>query len=145
MRIASILAAAALLGGVAAQASLWAGGASPATVPDAGGGIPLAPAKAAAVTQPSAAGAWGGIRTGQEATLSDCVANYRIEATLDPVKHTIDGRQQLTWRNRSSEPVRSVYVHLYLNAFQNANSTFHTEQRTNGGGIRNSDLSKDGE
>jgi len=105
----------------------------------------LAPAKAAAVTEPSAAGAWGGIRSGQEAALSDRVVDYKIEAALDPVKHTIDGRQQLTWRNRSDQPVRSVYLHLYLNAFQNANSTFHTEQRRNGGGIRNSDFSKDGE
>ena len=145
MRIARLLAAAALLGGAAVQASLWAGGGSPATMPDAGNGIPLAPATAAAVTQPSAPDAWGGIRSGQEATLSERVVDYRIEATLNPVKHTIDGRQQLTWRNRSNETVRSVYLHLYLNAFQNANSTFHTEQRINGGGIRNSDLSKDGE
>ncbi|HEY0585151.1 MAG TPA: M1 family metallopeptidase [Pseudoduganella sp.] len=145
MRIAQLLAVVALLGGAAVQASLQAGGASPATLPEPGTGIPLAPAKAAAVTEPSAAGAWGGIRTGQEATLSDRVVDYKIEAVLDPVKHTIDGRQQLTWRNRSDQPVRSVYLHLYLNAFQNANSTFHTEQRRNGGGIRNSDFSKDGE
>ena len=145
MRITHLLAATALLGGIAAQASLWAEGAAPATVPDAGSGIPLAPAKAAAVMQPSAANAWGGIRTGQEATLSDRVVDYRIEASLDPVKHTIDGKQRLTWRNRSAEPVRSVYLHLYLNAFQNGYSTFHTEQRKTGTGIRNGELSKDGE
>ncbi|WP_028100416.1 M1 family metallopeptidase [Pseudoduganella violaceinigra] len=145
MRIAKMLAVAALLGGVAVQARLWAEGGSPATVPETGTGIPLAPAKAAAVTQPSAAGAWGGVRSGQEATLSDRVVDYRIEASLDPVKHTIDGKQRLAWRNRSAQPVRSVYLHLYLNAFQNGNSTFHTEQRRNGNGIRNSELSKDNE
>jgi hypothetical protein len=145
MRITHLLAAAALLGGVAVQASLWAGSATPATVPEAGSGIALAPAKAAAVMEPSAPGAWGGIRTGQEPTLSDRVVDYRIEASLDPVKHTIDGKQRLTWRNRSAEPVRSVYLHLYLNAFQNGYSTFHTEERKTGTGIRNGELSKDGE
>lgn len=130
MRFAHILAVAVLLGGAAVAA---------------GTDVALAPPKAAAVTQPSAPGAWGGIRTGREATLSDRVVDYRIEATLDPVRHTIDGKQRLTWRNRSDQPVRSVYLHLYLNAFQNADSTFHTEQRKNGGGIRNSSLSKDGE
>ncbi|WP_342120522.1 M1 family metallopeptidase [Pseudoduganella sp. OTU4001] len=145
MRIARLLAAAVLLGGAAVSAGLLAEGGIPGTNPEPGNGIPLAAPKAAAVSQPSAANAWGGIRTGQEATLSDRVVDYKIEATLDPVKHTIDGRQQLTWRNRSDQPVRSVYMHLYLNAFQNANSTFHTEQRLNGGGIRNDALSKDGE
>jgi len=145
MRIAQILAAAALLGGVAVQATLWAEGGTPATVPEAGTGIPLALPKAAAVSQPSAANAWGGIRTGKEATLSDRVVDYKIEASLDPVKHTVDGKQRLTWRNRSNEPVRSVYVHLYLNAFQNAESTFFTEQRKAGSGFRSGVDTKDGD
>jgi len=145
MRIAQLLAAAALIGGVAVQATLWAEGGTPATVPEAGTGIPLALPKAAAVTQPSAANAWGGIRTGKEATLSDRVVDYKIEASLDPVKHTVDGKQRLTWRNRSNEPVRSVYVHLYLNAFQNAESTFFTEQRKAGSGFRSGVDTKDGD
>ncbi|GGX91642.1 M1 family peptidase [Massilia dura] len=94
--------------------------------------IPFAPPHAAAVATPSSPGAWGGIRTGTEATLSDRVANYRIEATLDPVRHTIDGRQQLAWRNRSDRTVHSVYLHLYLNAFRNGDSTFNTELRAQG-------------
>lgn len=91
--------------------------------------IPFAAANAAAVTVPSAPDAWGGARTGSEATLSDRVVRYDIQATLDPVKHTIDGKQKLTWRNRSAQPVCAVYLHLYLNAFESANSTFMTEQR----------------
>lgn len=91
--------------------------------------IPFADANAAAVTVPSAPDAWGGPRTGSEATLSDRVVRYDIQATLDPVKHTIDGKQKLTWRNRSAQPVCAVYLHLYLNAFESANSTFMTEQR----------------
>ncbi|SFU67431.1 M1 family metallopeptidase [Pseudoduganella namucuonensis] len=96
-------------------------------------GIPFAPAHAAAVQTPSAPNAWGGPRTGREATLSDRVADYRIEATLDPVRHTIDGREQLTWRNRGQRAVGTVYLHLYLNAFEHANTTFFTEHRNRGG------------
>ncbi|MES2316126.1 MAG: M1 family metallopeptidase [Pseudomonadota bacterium] len=92
-------------------------------------GIALAPAKAAAVTVPSAPNAWGGPRSGAEPTLSDRVVDYRIEASLDPVKHTVTGKQKLTWRNRSKVEVRSVYLHLYMNAFEGGGSTFFTEQR----------------
>src|SRR5690606_7196688 len=98
--------------------------------------IALAAANAAAVTVPSAPDAWGGPRTGLEATLSDRVVEYRIQATLDPVKHTIDGRQQLTWRNRSDRPVDAVYLHLYLNAFSGPGSTFFTEMRKLRSGFR---------
>ena len=72
--------------------------------------IALAGREAAAVTTASAPDAWGGPRTGREATLSDRVVDYRIHATLDPVKHTIEGRQKLTWRNRSGRPVDAVYL-----------------------------------
>jgi len=98
---------------------------SAATVPAE---IPLVHGDAAAVTVPSAPGAWGGERSGSEATLSDRVVGYRIDAELDAARHAVTGREQLTWRNRSDREVRSVYVHLYLNAFQNAQSTFFTER-----------------
>ena len=91
--------------------------------------IPLADGDAAAVTTPSAEDAWGGPRTGDEATLSDRVVRYEIEATLDPDAHTVTGKQKLTWRNRSAQPVCSVYLHLYLNAFEGPGSTFMTELR----------------
>jgi hypothetical protein len=107
-----------------------------AATPVAFDDIPFASPHAAAVSVPSAPTAWGGPRTGSEPTLSDRVVKYRIEATLDPDKHTIDGRQQLTWRNRSDRPVSSVYLHLYLNAFEGPGSTFYTEQREDGFGFR---------
>jgi len=91
--------------------------------------IPFAPADAAAATTPSAPNAWGGVRTGQEPTLSDRVVNYRIDAELDAPKHAVSGKEELTWRNRSDREVRSIYVHLYLNAFQNEGSTFFTERK----------------
>ena len=91
--------------------------------------IPFADPHAAAVRVSSAASAWGGARTGREATLSDRVVDYMIEARLDPVAHTIAGHQRLTWRNRSDRAVAAVYLHLYLNAFEGEGSTFATEHR----------------
>ena len=90
--------------------------------------VPFAPANAAAVTVPSAPDAWGGQRNGSEATLSDRVVSYSIDADLDAAKHAVTGREQMTWRNRSNRPIRSVYLHLYLNAFANQGSTFFTER-----------------
>ncbi len=107
--------------------------------------IPFADANAGAVTVPSATNAWGGARTGSEATLSDRVVKYRIDATLDPVKHTVDGKQTLTWRNRSAQPVCAVYLHLYLNAFEGPGSTFSTEERERGFGFRSGVEVKDGD
>lgn len=90
--------------------------------------IPLAGAAAAGVHEASAPNAWGGERQGNEATLSDRVVGYRIDAELDAAKHAVTGSEQMTWRNRSDRPVRSVYLHLYLNAFKNEGSTFFTER-----------------
>src|SRR5512137_3032590 len=95
--------------------------------------VEVAGADAGAVRVASAPGAWGGPRTGREATLSDRVADYDIRAVLDPVRHTITGSEKLTWRNRSAVPIRSVYLHLYLNAFESEGSTFMREQRRYGG------------
>jgi hypothetical protein len=91
--------------------------------------IPFAPAHAAAVKEPSAPDAWGGPRTGNEPTLSDRVVSYRIDATLDAAKHAIDGKQQLTWRNRSDRAIGSIYLHMYLNGFEGEGSTFFSERR----------------
>ena len=117
----------------------------PIPMPEIDSGIPLAPASAAAVSVPSAPNAWGGARSGSEPTLSERVADYQIEATLDPFRHTVAGKQKLTWRNRSAVTVRSVYLHLYMNAFESANSTFFTEQRRRGGDGRSAADIKAGE
>ena len=100
-----------------------AGGAAP----PADDGVEVAGQAAGGVTVPSAPGAWGGERTGREPTLSDRVADYQLRAVLDPVKHTIDGTERLTWRNRGAVAVGSLYLHLYLNAFESKGSTFFTE------------------
>jgi hypothetical protein len=101
--------------------------AAPTHAASAPSDVELAGADAGAVRVPSAPGAWGGPRTGGEATLSDRVADYSIRAVLDPAQHTIEGRERLTWRNRSAVPVGSVYLHLYLNAFESDGSTYRSE------------------
>ncbi|HQR30909.1 MAG TPA: M1 family metallopeptidase [Anaeromyxobacteraceae bacterium] len=106
--------------------------------------IELAGADAGAVRTPSDPGAWGGPRTGKEPTLSDRVADYAIRAVLDPVKHVLEGTERLTWRNRSEVPVRSVYLHLYLNAFESEGSTF-MQEKARLGLFRSGVETKDGE
>lgn len=107
--------------------------------------IPFVAPSTGAVRMPSAADAWGGPRRGNEATLSDQVVSYSIEARLDPDAHTIEGRQRMTWRNRSDQWVGSVYLHLYLNAFSGTGSTFFTEAREKGFGFRSEVSTREGE
>lgn len=116
-------------GATPAPAPVAAAVSAPAAAPPSPDGIALAGANAGAVRVASSPAAWGGPRTGAEATLSERVVDYRIQARLDPVAHTVEGRQQLVWRNRSALTVRAVYLHLYLNAFEGEGSTFMTEKR----------------
>ena len=105
----------------ALTATAWALPLHGATPPAATGDCPaiaLAGADAAAVRVPSAPNAWGGPRTGSEGALSNRVVAYSIDASLDPVKHTIVGKQKRTWRKRSAQPVCSAYLHMYLNGFE---------------------------
>lgn len=104
-----------------------AGNGSALSAPDPAGDIPFASAHAGNFQVPSAADAWGGPRSGSEPTLSDRVVHYDIDATLDAKKHTVDGKQTLTWRNRSDRSISTVYLHMYLNAFDGPGSTFFGE------------------
>src|SRR5690349_18880368 len=91
--------------------------------------IGLASGSAGAVRVPSSSAAFGGVREqGPEH-----VADYELEATLDPVRHTVEGKERLTWRNRSAETISSLYLHLYLNAFEGPGSTFAQEKVRYGG------------
>jgi hypothetical protein len=92
-------------------------------------GIEIAGADAGAVRVPSSESAFGGVRA--EGPLR--VADYNLEAVLDPVHHTIEGKERLLWKNRSAVPVGSLYVHLYLNAFEGPGSTFAREHQRYGG------------
>ncbi|WP_458069413.1 M1 family metallopeptidase [Rhodanobacter sp. BL-MT-08] len=91
--------------------------------------IPFASAHAAGTSTPSTTNAWGGERTGGQATLSDRVVSYWINADLDAVKHAVAGSEHMTWRNRSDRAVSRVYFHLYLNGFKNNGSTWFTERK----------------
>jgi hypothetical protein len=79
--------------------------------------------------------------------LSDGNSNYQptvdygLEARLDPATHQVLGRGRVRWTHRGSTPVRSLWWHLYLNAFRNTRSTYLLES---GGGHR-SDRRKDGD
>ncbi len=55
---------------------------------------------------------------------ADPVASYTLRATLDPVKHVVEGKGTITWRNASSAPQGEVFVHLYPNAFKNDRTLF---------------------
>jgi hypothetical protein len=135
-----------LAAGLAVTADLLAQSDDAPAAPSASAdAIALAAPNAAAVTVPSSPNAWGGARTGRETTLSDRVVHYDIDATLDPIKHTVAGREQLTWRNRSSVAVKSVYLHLYMNAFEGTGSTFFTEKRQRDGAFRSGVDIKQGE
>ncbi len=90
---------------------------------------PLVTREVALIREPSAPTAWGGPRTGSEPTLSQRVVDYELRAVLDPKAHTIDGTERITWRNRSNAPVRAIYLHLSLNAFESEGSTWSTERR----------------
>jgi hypothetical protein len=107
--------------------------------------IPFASPHAAAELVPSAPNAWGGVRTGSETTLSDRVVKYEIDASLDPKAHRVSGHERLTWRNRSDRRVHSVYLHLYLNAFEGPGSTFFSEERVRGFSFRSDVPVKDGD
>jgi hypothetical protein len=65
--------------------------------------------------------------------VSDRVVDYRIWVSLDAVRHRLDGREHLVWRNPSQDQVGDLWFHLYLNAFKNTLSTF---LRESGGKLR---------
>lgn len=73
--------------------------------------------------------------------LSPRIANYDIEVKLVPETRTLEGRETLTWHNKSGEAIAELQFHLYLNAFRNSRSTFMKES---GGTSRGNRIDKDG-
>jgi hypothetical protein len=72
---------------------------------------------------------------------ADGVVDYRISVTLDAGKKQLQGRARVTWRNPSTDAVPDLWFHLYLNAFQNSQSTF---MRESGGSLRSDEMPTDG-
>ncbi|HUJ25896.1 MAG TPA: M1 family metallopeptidase [Myxococcales bacterium] len=85
---------------------------------------------AGAVRAPSSPQAWGGERADKG---PEDVADYNLEAALDPQTHVVEGKERLIWRNRSAVPISALYIHMYLNAFENPESTFGREVQRYGG------------
>ncbi|WP_020604111.1 M1 family metallopeptidase [Spirosoma spitsbergense] len=71
--------------------------------------------------------------------LSPRLANYQIDVTLDPATKKLNGRETLTWKNASSDVIRELRFHLYLNAFRNEKSTF---MRESGGQLRGTTIDR---
>ena len=55
------------------------------------------------------------------------VASYNIQVTLDTQDKTLTGHEGITYRNTSNVSIPEVVLHLYLNAFKDANSIFLSE------------------
>jgi hypothetical protein len=55
------------------------------------------------------------------------IANYRIQATLDWVEKTLEGRETISWRNAGTAATSEFPLHLYLNAFKGPQSLFFRE------------------
>ena len=59
--------------------------------------------------------------------LSPRVTGYKIKADLHAGSSVIYGEMEAFWVNSSQDIVPDVRLHLYLNAFRNAKSSFYKE------------------
>ena len=62
----------------------------------------------------------------QKKALSPRTANYDIQVKLDVPNKKLIASTQLLWQNPSTDTIRELQFHLYLNAFKNSESTFMT-------------------
>jgi len=58
------------------------------------------------------------------------VASYTLTARLDETAHSVHGEGTLVWRNTSQTSTAELYLHLYLNAFENAQTLFNRSSFT---------------
>jgi hypothetical protein len=68
------------------------------------------------------------------------IANYTIDARLNPSEKSVSGREVLVWTNDSQDTIPELQFHLYMNAFKNTKSTF---MRESGGRLRGDRMEKD--
>jgi len=59
-------------------------------------------------------------------------ANYSIDVRLDPGRHSLTGREVLTWRNVTAAATSELRFHLYYNAWRNTRSSWLREGRLSG-------------
>ncbi|OLC53877.1 MAG: hypothetical protein AUH92_05045 [Acidobacteria bacterium 13_1_40CM_4_69_4] len=56
--------------------------------------------------------------------LSRRVVSYDIEASLDPERRLVSGRETIVYRNDTRAPMQDLKFHLYPNAFSNTHSVY---------------------
>ncbi|MBI5916362.1 MAG: M1 family metallopeptidase [Bacteroidetes bacterium] len=54
--------------------------------------------------------------------------NYRINVTLDDQAHTVSGGIEIEYKNNSPQPLDSIWMHLWGNAFKSRNTSFAEQQ-----------------
>jgi hypothetical protein len=68
---------------------------------------------------------------------ADSIASYSLVVRLDAEQHTVTGRGIIRWRNAARIPATELYLHLYLNAFENEKTLFFRSPfRTARSGVR---------
>ncbi|GAB3321780.1 M1 family metallopeptidase [Larkinella ripae] len=72
--------------------------------------------------------------------LSPRLANYQIRVQLDTQTRRLEGTETLVWKNPSTDVIRELQFHLYLNAFRDDQSTF---MRESGGQLRGEFIDRD--
>jgi hypothetical protein len=78
---------------------------------------------------------------GGGAPRSPRIANYKLDARLDPERHVVTGNETLTWTNTGTTAVDRLPFHLYMNAFKNEQSLFMRESH---GDMRSAHASDNG-
>lgn len=84
-------------------------------------------------TEPSSVSAEGAAPSELGEQWPERVVSYRLDASLDPSSHEIEGTGTIELHNVSAAPLGELYVHLYLNAFENDSTVF---MRRKGSGFR---------
>src|SRR5690606_31226036 len=64
-----------------------------------------------------------------EVPVESRIADYRIHAKLDVETHQIEGKLELTWRNRTTRRVKTLPFHLYMNGFRAEDTAWMAEAR----------------
>ncbi len=72
--------------------------------------------------EPRALGRAPGTR--EETAPGQGVASYELEAVLDAEGHEVRGKGVIRWTNASRVPQRELWLHTYLNAFENDRTRF---------------------
>ncbi len=60
---------------------------------------------------------------------ADDVVAYDLDVRLDAASHHLLATETVRWTNTTAEPADDVWLHLYLNAFANPETTFMSEMR----------------